>query len=340
MLHCASAAIFAVVALAVQPEAGAKRHQAQDGQQHSPVKSRPAFMGLVKVRHEEFERRADAALYVDAGGTRRLMLLNLSLLEPPASRDVEQKHGRNDLERRSNATKLDRGGIALETMPSCLARDIDRRMQGLRSSLTRAADITVDTVQVVVLALSIVLLVLGHRIINAVACITAVCLAFFLTLRFSLDLADAYFPQDPSACTWSLYGAIAVGALAGALAMLFLDIAVVVAGATVGAILAYEVKYLILIIVPSLSGSLVMRHFWVIAAVVALLSAYVVHELREAFFIVVTSVLGAYGLTVSVAGLIASLTPNKMSSLAAEVTFAAAFMLGLLVQSTVAARRT
>ena len=74
------------------------------------------------------------------------------------------------------------------------------------------------------------------------------------------------------------------------------------------------------------------KYYWSIALVAALVFGFLAHKMREDIFILVTSALGAFGVTVATRGLLLDYAHVRMNDLVEFLVVLAAFILGMVYQ--------
>ena len=91
---------------------------------------------------------------------------------------------------------------------------------------------------------------------------------------------------------------------------------------------------------PSLSSNVFLtQYFWIIAVLAAIVFAYVAHRLKDDIFILLTSVLGAYGFEIALRGILLDYFSCKMSSLACLICMVVAVVAGLVFQHLASQRK-
>eukprot|EP00931_Biecheleriopsis_adriatica_P055553 TRINITY_DN32879_c0_g1_i1.p1 TRINITY_DN32879_c0_g1~~TRINITY_DN32879_c0_g1_i1.p1 ORF type:complete len:277 (+),score=45.15 TRINITY_DN32879_c0_g1_i1:54-884(+) len=190
----------------------------------------------------------------------------------------------------------------------CTAAHLETLLKGLEKQNQKSLETVLTFPLVVLLLLSLIVLLMGHKLVTPVV-------------------------QVSTSCTLPLYAGVAAAVLAGGLAMCFLELAIVIPGAMFGAGLAYQVQSVLLVVSPSLSHSAWMvDYFWCIALCAALVFAYLAHAFREDIFILITSLLGALGLTISSRALLDEYMSFQMCPTASVACTLLAYVVGSTFQ--------
>jgi len=207
----------------------------------------------------------------------------------------------------------------------CLATDLETLLKGLQTQHQDSVNAILAYPLIALLILSTVMLLIGHWLVTPVVLVSTISGTFFLTFEIFLAISTS--------CTLPVYAGAVAGLLAGAIAMCFLELAIIIPGAVFGAIAAYQLQSILLVVSPSLAQKgFMVDYFWSIALCSALLFAYLAHRLREDIFILVTSTIGAYGIEISLRGLLEDFTSYSMTPLASLGCMVLALAIGLVVQ--------
>jgi len=207
----------------------------------------------------------------------------------------------------------------------CTAAHLETLLKGLEKQNQKSLETVLTFPLVVLLLLSLIVLLMGHKLVTPVVLLSTVIGSFLLTFEFSLQVSTS--------CTLPLYAGVAAAVLAGGLAMCFLELAIVIPGAMFGAGLAYQVQSVLLVVSPSLSHSAWMvDYFWCIALCAALVFAYLAHAFLEDIFILITSLLGALGLTISSRALLDEYMSFQMCPTASVACTLLAYVVGSTFQ--------
>jgi len=218
----------------------------------------------------------------------------------------------------------DRPPSAVGKEDGCMTDDVQALLSGLEKAEKHPPS-GLGLPAIALLALSLVVLLMGHRLVTPVILITTGLAAFY----FMFELLRS----TVASCAAPVIGAAVVALLAAGVACCFLELAMVIPGGMFGVVLAYEVQTLLLSASSELRTSTFMvRYFWLIALASGLLFAWVAHKLREDIFILVTSVLGSFGTLVSLRAVLLDYAHVKMTDLAAFITLLVALIIGLVYQ--------
>eukprot|EP00441_Pelagodinium_beii_P015956 CAMPEP_0197672552 /NCGR_PEP_ID=MMETSP1338-20131121/79221_1 /TAXON_ID=43686 ORGANISM="Pelagodinium beii, Strain RCC1491" /NCGR_SAMPLE_ID=MMETSP1338 /ASSEMBLY_ACC=CAM_ASM_000754 /LENGTH=297 /DNA_ID=CAMNT_0043252679 /DNA_START=98 /DNA_END=988 /DNA_ORIENTATION=- len=206
----------------------------------------------------------------------------------------------------------------------CMASDFDALLKGLQQKHQESFETVYAFPLIALLIVSAVTLLMGHKLVTPVVLTSTALGSFYLTFEIFLQISTS--------CSLPVYAGAAAGLLAGAVVLCFLELAIVIPGAIFGAVLAYQIQSILLAADPSLSQNLWMvDYFWSIATGCALVFAYIAHTLREDIFILITSVLGAFGIEISVRGILEEMS-YEMSPMASAGCMVVALVMGLVVQ--------
>ncbi|CAE7742450.1 unnamed protein product, partial [Symbiodinium pilosum] len=211
------------------------------------------------------------------------------------------------------------------TEGTCLANDVQAILSGLKDAdQTLSWGVGLPTLALFLLGITVLLV--GHRLVTPVVIVTAILAAFY----FSFELLRASFSTS---CAMPVYVAIVLGAIAGCAAFFFLEIAIVVPGAVLGVVLAYQVQVILMSTSPHLRQSpILVKYYWAIAAASALVFAFIAHKMREDIFILVTSVLGSFAVSIASRGLLLDYFHVRMTDLAELLLMVGLLILGMVYQ--------
>ena len=149
-------------------------------------------------------------------------------------------------------------------------------------------------------------------------------------MDYRFELLKAAFHNS---CSLPVWGAVVAGIAAALAASWFLELAIVVPGAMLGVVLAYQAQTFLTSVSPTLREAPIMtRYYWCVAILAALVFAFVAHKLREDIFILVTSALGAFGVTVAIRGLLLDYGHARMADHSELLVVLGTFILGLAYQ--------
>ncbi|CAJ1413340.1 unnamed protein product [Effrenium voratum] len=207
---------------------------------------------------------------------------------------------------------------------SCMAADLESVLRGVEKEGMPNLNKLVGVPFLVCLGLSLVLLLWGHRLVNCVVFLSCSVAGFYLAFEL--------LRSTISSCTLPIYLGLAAAVVAVVLAFMFIELAIIVPGAWLGVILAYQVQAIMFTASPSMADSFVGRFYWIIAVLAALAFAYLAHVFKHDIFILVTSVLGAGLFEVALRGILLDYFSVEMSSLASLLCMVAALVVGLSVQ--------
>jgi hypothetical protein len=166
--------------------------------------------------------------------------------------------------------------------------------------------VTIITLILILLA-SLLLLFLGARLVKAaVLCLTSF-VSFLVGLEFYLWVCGG--STSSFVVCWlpfilALITSIIVVALTRCFIEKFESLAMFIVGACGGAMGMYILRAIIVAADPSLAASPSFQWYWVGLAAVAIIAGFAAVFMKTAILVSVTSIVGAYGLAVSILGLI------------------------------------
>jgi len=207
---------------------------------------------------------------------------------------------------------------------TCLTKDVQAILSGLKDT-DQTLSWGVGLPAVALFFISAVVL-FGHCLVTPVVLTTSAFAGFY----FTFELLKATFPAS---CAVPVWGAVLTGVVAAAAAAFFIELAIIVPGALFGAVLAYQAQVFLTSVSPHLRNAPIMvKYYWCVALLSALVFAFVAHKLREDIFILITSALGAFGVTVATRGLLLDYAHVHMSDMSEFIVMVATFILGMVYQ--------
>ncbi|CAK9068994.1 unnamed protein product [Durusdinium trenchii] len=209
--------------------------------------------------------------------------------------------------------------------PSCMADDLEKMLKGLQESGEQHLNKYLGFPMILLLCASLLIVFMGHKLVPVVVVTSVSLTVFFISFEF--------LRSTTKTCSVPIWVSLVLAVAAAVVAMCFLEVAVIVPGGVFGAILAYQVQAIVLTASPSLESNVFLtQYFWSIAILAAVIFAYLAHKLKDDIFILLTSVLGAYGFEIALRGVLLDYFSVKMTSLASLISMLAAFLVGLFVQ--------
>eukprot|EP00437_Effrenium_voratum_P028165 CAMPEP_0181406882 /NCGR_PEP_ID=MMETSP1110-20121109/5497_1 /TAXON_ID=174948 /ORGANISM="Symbiodinium sp., Strain CCMP421" /LENGTH=308 /DNA_ID=CAMNT_0023529301 /DNA_START=311 /DNA_END=1237 /DNA_ORIENTATION=- len=243
---------------------------------------------------------------VDALGTGKIFI-DTGLLETRQ----EEKAGQNVSQPQNSET--------------CLTKDVQAILSGLKDT-DQTLSWGVGLPAVALFFISAVVLLLGHKLVAPVVLTTSAFAGFY----FTFELLKAAFPAS---CAVPVWGAVLMGVVAAAAAFFFLELAIIIPGALFGTVLAYQAQVFLTSVSPHLRNAPIMvKYYWCVALLSALVFAFIAHKLREDIFILITSALGAFGVTIATRGLLLDYAHVHMSDISEFIVMVATFILGMVYQ--------
>lgn len=243
--------------------------------------------------------------------------LHVELLERSSTRDGKQ-HQFLSKGRQTQKPKI------FEAEGQCPAQTVDALFKGFEAKYKEVNEWTTDTVMIVLMLVSLPLLFLGSKLVMP---------SLFIIVGGSVFLASfTLLKAVTSDCSLPVYAAAIAGVVAGLVAMKLTRVSFFIVGAVIGLILAYQVKAIVIDIAEKSYQSTVMKYYFVLAILVALLMGKFVHDAREDVFAFVTALIGAYGFEISLRAILLIFFEYSLSELASICVWAGAFILGFVHQ--------
>lgn len=205
---------------------------------------------------------------------------------------------------------------------SCPARVFQSYLTGTVDKLK--PDLTSEVIFPVLVIMSLVLLLVGHKVLMPSIFIILTSAVAYPTFEILLNTTGS--------CYMPLVVAGGAGLFCGILAIHFLKVAFFVSGALIGLIMSYQFKASVLLLAGKSSESNALQFYWAFAILIALVCGFLVYHLREDVFAIVTSLIGAYGLEIGFRASLAEFAQYEMSESMSLGFMIGAFALGLLVQ--------
>jgi len=185
-------------------------------------------------------------------------------------------------------------------------------------------DLTSDISILVLLVGSLVMLLMGNRLVKPSVLIIVTSAVFYPTFQLLL--------RQTSSCTYPLYVAAAVGLICGLVATCFVKPSFFVVGSVIGVIVAYQFQAAILLLLDQAAWNGLMDYYWIVAVLLSFLCGVFLYELAEELFAIASSFIGAYAFEISLRAFLIVYLQYEMPDGTALLVMVGAFAVGCVVQ--------
>mmetsp|Transcript_72475 Transcript_72475/g.137719 ORF Transcript_72475/g.137719 Transcript_72475/m.137719 type:complete len:311 (-) Transcript_72475:214-1146(-) len=208
---------------------------------------------------------------------------------------------------------------------SCPAQTTSKLLKGVFNDAKEVeVDLTSDISIIVLLVASLLMLLMGNRLVKPSVFIIVTSAVFYPTLETLLGQTDS--------CTVPLYFAAGAGLLCGLVATCFLKPSFFVVGTVIGVIVAYQFQAAILVLLEQAAWNGLMDYYWIVAVLLSFLCGVFMYELAEELFSIASSFIGAYAFEISLRAFLIVYLQYEMPDGTALLVMVGAFAVGCVVQ--------